>query len=271
MSTKTATAFGELLRYWRGVRSVSQLQLAVDADVSSRHVSFMETGRSKPSRQMVVRIAEVLEVPLRERNTLLQAAGFAPLYRQSDLGGEELASVRQSLEFLLERHNPYPAIVVDRHWGLLLQNRASAQLLPRFVKSPAAFAAPINVMKLLFRADGMRPFVVNWEELSSAMIQRIHREAALDPFDQAAQDLLAEALESGVPTSAQFPDPTAGTPVTAEMRLKRDDLELGLFSAITTLGTPFDITLQELRMETFFPVDAASEQTLRELVERSEM
>jgi len=242
------------------------LQLAVEADVSSRHVSFMETGRSKPSRQMVVQIAEVLEVPLRERNALLQAAGFAPLYRQSDLDGSELASVRQSLEFLLERHNPYPAVVVDRHWNLLLQNRASSQILPKFVESPAALVAPVNVMQLLFRADGLQPSVANWVELSSAMIGRLQREAAADPGDHETRALLEEALTAeGVDENSHVPDLGSMTPATAEMRLQRGDLTLGLFSAITTLGTPFDITLQELRLETFFPVDAASEDVVRSL------
>ena len=260
--------FGELMRYWRRVRSVSQLQLALEADVSSRHVSFMETGRSQPSRQMVVQIAEALEVPLRERNTLLQSAGFAPQYRESALDSEELASVRQSLEFLLERHNPYPAVVVDRHWNVVLQNRASLQLLPRFVETPAALAPPVNVMRLLFRNDGIRPFVVNWDELSSAMIQRLHRESAFDPGDNEAAALLAEVLIAvGRSCDSRLPNLIGENPVTAEMRLRRGNLELGLFSAITTLGTPFDITLQELRMETFFPVDTASENVVRSLFE----
>jgi hypothetical protein len=215
---------------------------------------------------MVVQIAEVLEVPLRERNALLQAAGFAPLYRQSDLDGSELASVRQSLEFLLERHNPYPAVVVDRHWNLLLQNRASSQILPKFVESPAALAAPVNVMRLLFRADGLQPSVVNWVELSSAMIGRLQREAAADPGDQETRALLEEALTAeGVDENSRVPDLASMTPATAEMRLQRGEFTLALFSAITTLGTPFDITLQELRLETFFPVDAASEAVVRSL------
>jgi len=267
-STDTATAFGELLRYWRGVRCLSQLEFAARANISSRHVSFMETGRSKPSRQMVVQIAEVLDVPLRERNVLLHAAGFAPTYREGNLDSTELASVRQSLEFLLERHNPYPAIVADRHWNLLLQNDASSQLLSKFVESPSALVAPLNVMRLLFGPDGIRPFVVNWDELSSAMIQRLRREAAVDPSDTETRALLDEALGChGVASRSQLPDPSAGSPPAVEMQLRRGDLELRLFSAITTLGTPLDITLQELRLETFFPADDASQKVVRALVD----
>lgn len=267
-ATKTASAFGELLRYWRGVRCVSQLQLATRAEVSARHVSFIETGRSKPSRQMVVQIADVLDVPLRERNVLLHAAGFAPAYRESDWESDELSAVRRSLEFLLERHNPYPAVVVDRHWNLLLQNRASSTLLAGFVESPAALAAPTNVMQLLFRPDGIRPFIVNWEEIASAMIERLRREAALDPGDEQTQALLAHALDSGDEAARRpAPDRTVNSPVIVEMHLRRGDVELRLFSAITTLGTPLDITLQELRLETFFPADDASAAVVRSLAE----
>ncbi|REK10765.1 MAG: XRE family transcriptional regulator [Planctomycetota bacterium] len=267
-SISTSSAFGERLRFWRNARSVSQLQLAMAANVSSRHVSFLETGRSKPSRQMVMQIAEVLDVPLRERNALLDAAGFAPAYRASNLDSEHLATVRHSLEFLLERHDPYPAVVVDRHWNLLLQNRASQQLLRRFVLSAESLVAPLNVMHVLFREDGMRPFVVNWNELTAAMVSRLQREANSDPADAQCQQLLSMALEAcgGAGRTPQM-EFAADSPAMLEMRLRRDDVELGLFSTITTLGTPLDVTLQELRLETFFPTDDASEQVIKSLVE----
>lgn len=260
------TALGELLRYWRGIRKLSQLDLALEAEVSARHLSFVETGRSKPSREMVLRLAEVLELSLRDRNGLLHASGFAPVYRETRLDDPELAPVRRSIEFLLSRHDPYPAVLVDRHWNQLMGNRAASAIMPRFVKSAEALTPPINTMKLLFDPAGIRPFVVNWEELAGAMVQRLHREVAHDPGDEPMCALLDMALSAdGVPDSWRAPDLGAEHPIVVEMRVRRGDLELGLFSAITTLGTPLDITLQELRLETFLPADEQTEQTLRDL------
>ncbi len=267
-ATTSTTPFGALLRYWRGVRRVSQLQLAVQAGISSRHVSFMETGRSTPSREMVLQVAEVLEVPLRERNSMLQAAGYASAFRESSMESAELEAVRKSLEFLLERHHPHPAIVVDRHWDILLQNRATSHLLSRFVAQPASFSLPLNAMRLLFRQEGIRPFVVNWDELSATLLHRLRREVAMDPGDEQSAALLAEAVECcGGDASRQVTDLAGSSSVIVEMHLRREDVELRIFSAITTLGTPLDITLQELRLETFFPADAASQRVIEDLVE----
>lgn len=267
-SQRKPTALGELLRYWRRVRKLSQLECALEAEVSARHLSFVETGRSRPGRDMVMRLAEVLDLPLRDRNALLHAAGFAPVYRETGLDDPELAPVRAAIEFLLERHDPYPAVLVDRHWNQLLGNRSAMTVLPRFVRSPEVLAPPINVMSLLFDPRGVRDFVVNWEELAGVLIQRLHREAAHDPGDQRMQALLDEALSAeGVPEDWRTPDLGADHPIMIEMRVRRDDLELGLYSAITTLGTPLDITLQELRLETFLPADVASDRLLRDLVD----
>ena len=158
--------------------------------------------------------------------------------------------------------------MVDRHWDLLLQNRAALQLMSRFVESPAALEAPLNVMRLLFRGDGFRPHVINWDDLSTAMIQRLRREAAVDPADSKAQALLSAALEAGDHGgNSAVAELSAASPPTVEMHLRRDGIELRLFSAITTLGTPLDVTLQELRLETFFPADQASENAIRKLVD----
>jgi transcriptional regulator with XRE-family HTH domain len=267
MPARQPTAFGELLRYWRGTRKLSQLELALAAEVSARHVSFVETGRSRPSREMVLRLVEVLDLPLRDRNKLLHAAGLAPAFGETDLDSAEMAGVRRSLEFLLDRHDPCPAVVVDRHWNLLLQNRGAAVVLPRFVASPAALAPPINVMRLLFDPNGVRPFIVNWDELAASMVQRLHREAALDPGDDRARVLLETALAAGVPASWRVPELGADQSPMVEMRLRDGELELALFSAVTTIGTPLDVTLQELRLETFFPVDEASAAALRSLTD----
>lgn len=262
----TGPPFGALLRYWRGARNLSQLDLATEAGVSSRHLSFLENGRSQPSRDMVLMLAEVLEVPLREQNALLQAAGFAAAYGETDLDAPEMAAVRASIAFLLERHEPYPAVLLDRHWNVVMSNRGGTALMTRFVASPAALASPINVMRLLFRAEGARPFIRNWDELAAAMVQRLHREAAVAARDDGAHALLAEVLAAGVPADWRTPRLGGELPVLVPMRLARDGIEVSLFSAITTLGTPLDVTLQELRLETFFPADESSDAAVRALV-----
>ena len=267
MSTHNATPFGHLLRYWRDARRMSQLDVALAAQVSARHISYVETGRAQPSRDMVLLLVDVLDVPLRERNTLLQAAGYAPRFRESPLDAPALESVRKSIDFMLEHHKPYPAVLVDRHWNLLSQNRASAVLMTRFIADRAVLRRPFNVMRTLFEPGGLRPFVVNWEELAAAMIQRLHREAALSGPDDGAASLVDELLAiDGVPADWRKPDYAREHPVIIAMHLKREDLELKLFSAITTLGTPLDVTLQELRIETFFPADPETDQVIRRLV-----
>lgn len=256
--------FGNLLRYWRGARKLSQLALALEAHVSIRHVSFVENGRSAPSREMVLRLADVLEVPLRERNTLLVAAGYAPIYQETDLDAPELRMVRRSIEFVLEHHNPFPSIVVDRCWNILMHNSASRRLLPRLVADPAALKAPLNSIRLLFDANGLRPFVLNWAEVAAAMIQRLHRQLVAAPNDEACRTLLDELLATdGVPASWRLPDYALQHPAVFSVRVRKEKLSLNLFSAITTLGTPLDITLQELRMDTFLPADEETERRLR--------
>jgi transcriptional regulator with XRE-family HTH domain len=257
--------FGELLRTWRQARKRSQLDVAIAADISARHLSFLETGRSQPSREMVVLLAEVLDVPLRERNALLDAAGFAHRYRESGLDAPEMAPVRRSLAFLLERHEPYPAIVCNRRWDLLLANQAATRMVAHFVAPGArALAAPPNVMRLLFAPDGFRPHVVNWRELASVMVQRLHREA-LAHADDDARALLDLALTSDVPADWRAPDLELAPSPIVPMHVKKGDLELRLFSALTTLGTAVDVTAHECRLETFFPADEATEQALRRL------
>jgi transcriptional regulator with XRE-family HTH domain len=266
MSQK-ASPFGQLLRYWRTERRRSQLDLAIDSDVSSRHVSFLETGRAKPSREMVLRLAEVLDVPLRDRNSLLHAAGFAPVYRESDLDDPALADIRRVVEFILEHHNPYPAVALDRHWQVLAQNRSAGVVLSRFVANPAALLPGVNLVDLLFSREGARPFIVNWDEAASAIVQRLHREVAFAPNDDEGRNLLAGVLAADeIPDDWRTPRLGSEHSPILPLHLKRDDLEVRLFSAITTLGTPLDVTLNELRLETFFPADEASNQVLRELV-----
>ncbi len=266
MRTQEPNAFGSLLRYWRGARKMSQLDMAVEARVSGRHVSFVETGRSTPSREMVLLLADVLEVPLRERNTLLVAAGYAPVFRETDLGAPELRVIRRSLECVLEHHNPYPSILVDRHWNILLQNAASIRLFPRFLANPAALEPPLNSIRLLFDPNGLRPFILNWEEVAASMIQRLHRDLAAAPNDEACRTLRDELLATpGVRPEWRLADYGMEHPMILTMRLKKDDVRLNLFSAITIMDTPLDVTLQELRVDTLLPADEETEQTLQAL------
>ena len=268
VSTATESIFGSLLKTWRKTRKRSQLDVALDAEISARHLSFVETGRSRPSRDMVLLLADVLEVPLRERNALLGAAGFAPLYRKSDLNAPDMKAIKNSIEFMLEHHNPYPAIVFDQHWNLVTQNRASSTLLPRFVADPSSLVGKkLNVMRLLFDPRGMRPFITNWDSLAGAMMQRLHREAQIAGPADPINALIVELFDfGGVPESWRIPRLLEIPDVIAAMDVERDEIKVSLFSAITTLGTPIDITAQDLRIETFFPADDASKKTLFDLL-----
>ena len=257
-----SSAVGHLLREWRTARGMSQLDLAMHAGFSSRHVSFIETGRTQPSRQALLVLAETLEVPLRERNRLLEAGGYAHIYRQTPLAAEEMAHIRGVLQFILDRHKPYAAVVLDRYSNCLMGNGASEQFVTALVDS-SLLAEHMNHLRLLFHPLGVRRWIVNWEEVSRTMLARAERELG-ESKDDDATALLSE-LHSYMGPS---PRPHSSSPLRVSdlllpIHIRRDDLELGLFSTIMTLGTPQDVTLQELRIETFFPADEASERAWR--------
>jgi transcriptional regulator with XRE-family HTH domain len=242
--------------------------MALAAGISARHLSCLETGRAGPSREMVALLAGVLDLSLRDRNALLQAAGFAPIYPESDLTDPALSSIRKAIEFLLERHAPYPAVVVDRTWTVLLSNAPAIHVIARFVADPALLGGPLNLMRLLFEPSGARPFIANWEEVASMMIERLHREAASGSGDDSSRRLLTELLAmEGVPSDWRRPRLNVEPSFLVPLRLSRGEHDIALYSAITTLGTPQDVTLQELRLETFLPADAASDRALRSMVE----
>jgi transcriptional regulator with XRE-family HTH domain len=246
---------------------MSQLALAVEAEVSARHLSFVETGRAQPSRDVLLRLADVLNVPLRERNTLLLAAGYAPLYRETGLAAPEMGQVHKALEFMLKQQEPYPAIVMDRYWNIRQSNAAATRMLGHFL-GPSAISPdrPPNAMRLVFDPQGLRPFVANWEALARALIERVHREALGAIPDAGTTQLLHELLAyPGVPGGWRALDLDARPGPLLVVELRKDELSLRLFSTLTTLGTPQDITLQELRLESFFPADEATEQALRAL------
>jgi transcriptional regulator with XRE-family HTH domain len=253
----TLSPVGELLRRWRRLRGLSQLGLALEAATTPRHVSFVESGRSQPSRAMVLRLARVLDVPLRERNQLLLAAGYAPLYGETGLDGDQAAEVRAALERMLAAHEPYPAVVMDRHWDVTGANGAAGRFFA-WLLGPRA-REPANVVRLMFAPDGLRPHVANWEAAAEALMQRVHREAVGGVIDPATLALRDEALaQPGVPAAWALPDPARVPLPVVPITFAKDGLVLSYFSAVTTLGTPQDALLQEIRIESFFPADEAT-------------
>ncbi|HEY9641249.1 MAG TPA: helix-turn-helix domain-containing protein, partial [Coleofasciculaceae cyanobacterium] len=191
--------FGLLLKQWRSQRGLSQLDLAITSQVSQRHISFLESGRAKPSREMVLQLAEVLEIPLRQQNLLLTAAGFAPIHAETDLSAPEMSAIRKALDFMLRQQEPYPAIVVDRYWNLLLTNNAATRLLTTFIAPEQLHThfyrdGKVNLMRVMFHPQGLRPFVVNWEDFSGHLLQRLHREAIADGESEQSRALLDELM-----------------------------------------------------------------------------
>jgi transcriptional regulator with XRE-family HTH domain len=260
--------FGEMLRHWRVARRMSQLTLATEGEISPRHLSFLETGRAQPSREMVLLLAGVLDVPLRDQNVLLTAAGYAPVYRETALGAPELIQVRRALGFLLAQQEPYPALVVDHHWNLLMQNDGARRLFGLFLDAEAVaqVPGPPNVVRMTFHPRGLRQYIVNWEALAGPLIQQIHREAVGGIPDAGTRQLLQEVLSyPGVPARWRTPDAKAQSAPLLPMALRKGDLALRFFTTIATLGTPQDITLQELRIECFFPADEVTEEIARRL------
>src|SRR6516165_7808119 len=252
---------GELLRSWRRRRSLSQLELALEADVSSRHVSFLETGRARPSREMVLRLAEHLDIPLRERNRLLLAAGYAPLYEERSLAEPEMTPVHQALDRFLRAHEPYPAIVIDRHHNLVSANDALGVITDGV--APELLEPPANALRVALHPRGMAPRVLNMDEWSAHLLHRLRREAALtaDPELDRLHDELA--AYPGVCLQAPV-DKGSGGDILLPLRIRSGDRELAFFSTISTFGTAVDITLDELVIEAFYPANAQTASYLLE-------
>jgi len=266
----TAGTFGRLLKQWRERRRLSQLALAVDAEISSRHLSFIETGRAQPSRDMVLLLSRVLEVPPRGRNDLLTAAGYAPVYRETGLEAPEMADVRRALDFMMRQQEPYPGLVIDGHWNILMTNGGARRLMSLFLDADAvaAVGGRPNAMRLFYHPRGMRPYIVNWEATAAGLIQWLHRDLARGIGDAETSRLLAELLSyPDVPQKWRTLDLDAAPVPFLGVELRRGNTRLTFFSTLTTLGVPYDITLHELRVECFFPADRASETLLRGLGE----
>lgn len=252
MSATATAPVGTLLREWRQRRSLSQLDLSLDAEVSARHLSFVETGRAQPSREMVLHLAERLEVPLRERNQLLLAAGFAPLYLERSLDSDEMANVRIALDRFLRAHEPYPAVVVDRHHNLLAANDALAILTDGV--APELLEPPANGLRVTLHPDGMAPRIANLAEWSAHLLHRLRRQATITG-DPEFERLYGELTE--YPGVAPHPPVTETfTEIAVPLRIRSGPDELAFLSTLSTFGTAVDITLAELAIEAFYPADA---------------
>ena len=250
------SAAGPLLREWRQRRRLSQLELALEADISARHLSFLETGRSKPSREMVLHLAEHLDIPLRERNALLMAAGFAPVFPERSFDDPELASARKAVELVLAGHEPYPAIAVDRHWTLLAANEAVAQFL--VTEDASLLEPPVNVLRVSLHPKGVAPRIANLAEWRAHILDRLRRQidASGDPVLIA---LLDELRAYPAPAATQTRDYGG---VVVPLELMTDMGILSFFSTTTIFGTPVDVTLSELAVEAFYPADDATTRAL---------
>ncbi len=255
---------GPLLRDWRQRRRMSQMELALEAGVSTRHLSFVETGRSRPSAEMVLHLAERLEVPLRERNELLMAAGFAPQYAARDFADPALREVRDAVSRVLAAHEPYPAIAVDRYWNLVASNEALGPLLEGV--APELLVPPVNTIRLALHPDGVAPRILNLGEYRADLIERLDRAARLTGDPELAE-LHAEMLGYPGPEAPGGSDPSPGAAVAVGLRLApvagSDGPQLSFFSTITTFGTAVDVTVSELALEAFFPADAQTAEYLR--------
>jgi transcriptional regulator with XRE-family HTH domain len=262
----TASPVGRLVKQWRERRRMSQLGLALEAEISTRHLSFLETGRAQPSRDMVLLLSQALDVPPRSRNELLTAAGYAPIYRETALDTPELGQVRRALGFMLRQQEPCPAMVVDRHWNILMRNEAMSRVMRLFLDpaASAALGAP-NAMRLSYHPDGLRPFIVNWERTAGALIQWLHRDL-LRTGDAETRRLLDEILSyPDVPSQWRTFDLDASAAPFLAIELRRGDARFSFFTLLASLGTPYDITLHELRIECFFAADEATDEALRRL------
>jgi len=257
--------FGVQLRSWRLARRVSQEQLAARAGVSARHLSFVENGRSQPSREVVLALAGALDVPLRERNALLTAAGFAAAYRASPLDGEELSHLRRAIDHVLAQQEPYGAIVVDGQWNILRMNRGAERLFVHFPPTTAdGLAAARNLVLGTVHPGALRPYLVNWLDVAGLLVARLHREVAARPADEDLRRLLASVLaQPDVPGEWRVPAPGRGAAPFVTVHLRAGALELRLFTMLTSIGTPVDVTAEELHIESYFPADDATEAALR--------
>lgn len=244
---------GNLLRYWRHQRGKSQLDLSLDTGISQRHLSFVESGRSIPSRDLLLAVAERLDIPLRERNVLLLASGYAPTYGECAWDAPEMAAIIKAVDRVLLQHEPHPALVMDRYWNVIRTNEAAPLFFGSFIDLEAR-KRPRNLLDMMFDPAGMRPFVEDWEEVAAGLLQRIYREAVGHVMDQKTVELI-NGLKKYPGVEDLRGVPKTQSPVLS-ITFLRGNQRLSYFSLITTVGTPQCVSAQELRIECMFPVDA---------------
>lgn len=268
-------AFGQLLKQWRSQKNFSQLDLSMASGVSQRHISFIESGRSRPSRNMILKLAAVLDVPLRQQNKMLTAAGFAPIYSEFDLSAPEIAPIRRALNFTLRQQEPYPAIVMDRYWNQIQSNQGAQKLMSWLLEEqPVPDDIGSNMVKLMLHPKGIRAHVTNWEAVASNLIHRVHRETLAGGQDEPSQTLFDTLLTYPnvrdlwqAPTADSWQLPL----LTVNFAKAQLDQPISLFTTLTTFGTPQDITLQELRLECLFPADEHTEQQFQTQILSTEL
>lgn len=254
--------FASRLRWWRDHKGLSQLELAARADISQRHLSFLELQRATPSREMVMRLAEALDIPLRQQNALLVAAGYAAIWRQTDLGAPELAQVQQALDYMLNQQEPFPAVAVDRHWNLQKANTGAVRLV-EFLVGPVPPGTAINMADALVAPDVLRAHLLNWAEVTRYFIRSVEADAAADGTVETSALLERLMAYDGVRAALKARSPEPSSVPVLSMHFRKAGTDLRLFTTLATLGTPHDITLQELRIESFFPMDDSTAKTLR--------
>lgn len=260
--------FGETLREWRARRGLSQLELSLRADVSARHISFIETGRSRPSRSMVMRLAGSLDLPLREQNVLLLAAGFAPHYGERPLSDAEMAGARRALRIILQAREPYPAFALDRHWNLILWNRTQEMLL-RDAVPVGGTLADLNALDLVFRPGPVREQILNWTEVAAAVLRRLRRQIARLGPDERLAAALARVLESpgvaAIDAAGRAADPEVAPPILVPLRMHDGRRTLSWFTTLEVFGATGEATLEELVVESFYPADDATRAFIEEV------
>jgi transcriptional regulator with XRE-family HTH domain len=260
MSDVAASPFGRQLKSWRRVRRMSQLDLGLMAEVSPRHVCFVENGRARPSRAVVMRLAESLELPLRDRNALLLAAGFAPAYSEGELSDAALAPVQRAIGYVLDNHEPFPAFVIDRLWNVVMANRAASMMFPG-VSEPGK---TVNAMRMLFEPGPLRAMVENWDELARATLLRLRREAARAGADPELNELIEEAA-AHVEGGSQLEESEFSYGPMMPTRIRMGERVLATISTVASFGTALDVTVNELRIELVFPADQETEGFFRDL------
>ncbi|MES1148574.1 MAG: helix-turn-helix transcriptional regulator [Bradyrhizobium guangdongense] len=260
---RPANPVGDLLRGWRTRRALSQAELAFEAGISIKHLSYVETAKAAASRDILLQLASALDLSLRDRNALLEAGGFARQYGERDLAAPELADARRAIDLLLSRHEPFPAIVTDRRWNIMQANRAALRLMTMLL-GEERMRRPLNHMRMFLAPNELRPFVENWPGVAAALLSRARHEAMAAPLDEALQSTWRELMRLPDLPAPQVEEGAAPGPL-CEVRLGKGDVGIGLIGAVLTLGTPQDVTLQELRVEMFMPADAASEAVLTAL------